>query len=156
MRETMTATVTENDQKTGPAGHGRIARVMLPKDYVRLRLTGEWATDVADASGTLLLDVARRAWSAEVLGALDLVIAPRNAVTMLAGALGVPALAIGNVGDWAECGTGQLPWFASVECINRRVDGSWTPVLGEVAARVARLAAGERPLDDLQQRKVTV
>ena len=45
---------------------------MLPKDYVRLRLTGEWATDVADASGTLLLDVARRTWSAEVLDALEL------------------------------------------------------------------------------------
>ena len=50
----------------------RIARIMLPKDYVRLRLTGEWATDVADASGTLLLDVARRTWSAEVLDALEL------------------------------------------------------------------------------------
>ena len=55
-----------------PEAFGRIARIMLPKDYVRLRLTGEWATDVADASGTLLLDVARRSWSAEVLDALDL------------------------------------------------------------------------------------
>ena len=45
---------------------------MLPKDYVRLRLTGEWAIDVADASGTLLLDVARRRWSAEVLEALEI------------------------------------------------------------------------------------
>ncbi len=40
---------------------------MLPKDYVRFRLTGERAIDLADASGTLLLDVAKRAWSAEVL-----------------------------------------------------------------------------------------
>jgi xylulokinase len=40
---------------------------MLPKDYVRFQLTGERATDVADASGTLLLDVARRQWSSEVL-----------------------------------------------------------------------------------------
>ncbi len=55
-----------------PESYARIARIMLPKDYVRLRLTGEWATDVADASGTLLLDVARRRWSAEVLDALDL------------------------------------------------------------------------------------
>jgi xylulokinase len=39
---------------------------MLPKDYVRLRLCGEFATDVSDASGMLLLDVARRAWSAEL------------------------------------------------------------------------------------------
>jgi xylulokinase len=55
-----------------PDNYGRIARVLLPKDYVRLRLTGEWATDVADASGTLLLDVARRRWSGDVLEALDL------------------------------------------------------------------------------------
>ena len=44
-----------------PDVHARIARIMLPKDYVRLRLCGEFATDVSDASGTLLLDVARPA-----------------------------------------------------------------------------------------------
>src|SRR3954452_10871867 len=55
-----------------PETYGRIARIMLPKDYVRLRLTGEWATDVADASGTLLLDVAKRTWSGDVLDALEL------------------------------------------------------------------------------------
>ena len=55
-----------------PEAYARVARVMLPKDYVRLRLTGEWAIDASDASGTLLLDVARRAWSAEVLDALEL------------------------------------------------------------------------------------
>jgi xylulokinase len=54
-----------------PAAFAQIARICLPKDYVRLRLTGEWATDVADASGTLLLDVAERRWSEEVLAALD-------------------------------------------------------------------------------------
>jgi xylulokinase len=48
----------------------RIARVALPKDYIRLRLAGEHATDVADASGTLLLDVSRRQWSEEVLTTL--------------------------------------------------------------------------------------
>ncbi len=55
-----------------PDAYARIARVMLPKDYVRLRLTGEWAIDAADASGTLLFDVARRRWSDEVLEALEL------------------------------------------------------------------------------------
>lgn len=55
-----------------PEAYGRIARVMLPKDYVRLRLCGEHATDVADASGTLLLDVSARRWSDEVLEALEL------------------------------------------------------------------------------------
>jgi xylulokinase len=54
-----------------PDVYGRIAHILLPKDYVRLRLTGERATDVADASGTLLFDVAGRRWSDEVLAALE-------------------------------------------------------------------------------------
>jgi xylulokinase len=55
-----------------PDAYARIARVLLPKDYVRLRLTGEWAIDASDASGTLLLDVARRDWSDDVLEALEI------------------------------------------------------------------------------------
>jgi xylulokinase len=55
-----------------PELYGRIAHVLLPKDYVRLKLTGEHAIDVADASGTLLFDVAARAWSGEVLRALEI------------------------------------------------------------------------------------
>jgi xylulokinase len=55
-----------------PESYERIARIMLPKDYVRLRLCGEHAIDVADASGTLLFDVARRRWSDEVLEALEI------------------------------------------------------------------------------------
>jgi xylulokinase len=55
-----------------PESYARIASVMLPKDYVRLRLTGEHAIDVADASGTLLFDVAGRRWSDEVTGALEI------------------------------------------------------------------------------------
>ncbi len=50
----------------------RIARVALPKDYVRLRLCGEHATDVSDASGTLLFDVRHRRWSDELLGLLEI------------------------------------------------------------------------------------
>jgi xylulokinase len=46
--------------------------VLLPKDYVRLRLSGDKATDVADASGTLLLDVSARKWSAEMLSATEI------------------------------------------------------------------------------------
>ena len=48
------------------------ARVLLPKDHVRLQMTGDYATDVADASGTLWLDVSRRRWSAAMLGACGL------------------------------------------------------------------------------------
>ncbi len=54
-----------------PALYARIDRIMLPKDYVRWRLIREAATDVTDASGTLLFDVAGRRWSEEVCGALD-------------------------------------------------------------------------------------
>ena len=55
--------VRENE----PENWRRVAHVMLPKDYVRFRLTGERAIDMADASGTLMLDVANRRWSREVL-----------------------------------------------------------------------------------------
>ncbi len=55
-----------------PDTFARIRRVLLPKDYVRLRLTGESATDVSDASGTLLLDLHRRDWSRELLDTLAL------------------------------------------------------------------------------------
>src|SRR5918993_1441422 len=55
-----------------PEAYGRIAKVMLPKDYVRFKLCGEHAIDMADASGTLLLDVANRRWSDEVLDALEI------------------------------------------------------------------------------------
>ena len=55
-----------------PDTYAGIARIALPKDYVRFKLTGDHATDVSDASGTLLLDVARRRWSEEVITALDL------------------------------------------------------------------------------------
>jgi len=49
-----------------PEIFARIRHVMCPKDYVRYRLTGEFAIDVQEASGTLLLDVAHRRWSREV------------------------------------------------------------------------------------------
>lgn len=55
-----------------PKNFERLASCLLPKDYVRLRLTGEFATEVSDASGTLLLDVQNRKWSAPLLKKLDL------------------------------------------------------------------------------------
>src|SRR5690242_13752547 len=54
-----------------PESYGRIRHVLLPKDYVRLKLEGDLAIDAADASGTLLFDVANRRWSDEVLEALE-------------------------------------------------------------------------------------
>ena len=55
-----------------PESYARIATVLLPKDFIRLRLSGERATDVSDASGTLLLDLKTRSWSAEILDALEI------------------------------------------------------------------------------------
>jgi xylulokinase len=60
--------VRENE----PEVYGRIAQALLPKDYIRYRLTGAYATEVSDASGTALLDVRKRAWSHEMLDALDI------------------------------------------------------------------------------------
>ncbi len=77
--------ITGNDALTGftapklvwvrdhePGVWRRIAHVLLPKDYVRLRLTGEYAVDKADGAGTLLFDLAARDWSREVLDALEI------------------------------------------------------------------------------------
>jgi xylulokinase len=50
----------------------RIAHILLPKDYLRLRLTGEYALDKADGAGTILFDLAARDWSADILGALEI------------------------------------------------------------------------------------
>jgi xylulokinase len=55
-----------------PAIWARVRHVLLPKDYVRLRLSGEYAIDMADASGTLMLDVARRRWSMEMMDAVGI------------------------------------------------------------------------------------
>jgi xylulokinase len=77
--------ITGNDAVTGltapklvwvrdhePDVWARVAHVLLPKDYVRLQLTGAHAIDKADAAGTLLLDLAARDWSLEVLDALGI------------------------------------------------------------------------------------
>jgi xylulokinase len=77
--------VTGNDALTGftapkilwvknnePGVYARAAHVLLPKDYVRYRLTGEYAMDKADGSGTILFDLKSRNWSTEVLDALEI------------------------------------------------------------------------------------
>lgn len=55
-----------------PQHFARVAQVLLPKDYIRYRLSGVFATDASDAAGTLLLDLRARDWSAELLASLDL------------------------------------------------------------------------------------
>ena len=46
-----------------PANFERVRKILLPKDYIRFKLTGEFATEVSDASGTALFDVVHRRWS---------------------------------------------------------------------------------------------
>ncbi len=55
-----------------PQNWARVRQVLLPKDYIRYRLSGTYATEVSDASGTLMLDVQNRCWSKELLGLLDI------------------------------------------------------------------------------------
>lgn len=59
-------------QQHEPAVFERIDKILLPKDYIRLRLTGEFASDMSDSAGTLWLDTAGRRWSSELLAATDL------------------------------------------------------------------------------------
>jgi len=81
-----------------PETYAEIRGILLPKDYVRLRLTGEHAIDAADASGTLLFDVAHRRWSAEVCNALEISLdwlPPVHESTAIAGAGDQAAAALG-------------------------------------------------------------
>src|SRR5205807_6335988 len=55
-----------------PANFARVRKMLLPKDYVRFKLTGEFASEVSDASGTSVFDVVKRRWSWEMMDALGL------------------------------------------------------------------------------------
>lgn len=128
--------ITGNDAVTGftapkilwvrrhePAVFARARHILLPHDFVRLRFTGEFAADKAGASGTLLMDLARRDWSPVVLSALGIEAAwlPRTfegteitgAVTPEAAALtglraGTPVFAGGGDQAAAAVGTGAV------------------------------------------------
>ena len=97
----------------------KVHHMMLPKDYIRLKLTGEFATDVTDASGTLFLDIEKRRWSEEMPGLLDvdgdilpaLVESPEVSGRVSGGAaeetglkLGIPVA--GGAGDQASAAVG--------------------------------------------------
>ncbi|HEY3232361.1 MAG TPA: FGGY family carbohydrate kinase, partial [Roseiflexaceae bacterium] len=106
-----------------PANYAQLAQVLLPKDYVRLLLTGARAADAADAAGTLLLDLQTRDWSDEILDALDI---PRDWLpqvyegSQVTGALlpevaaelglpaGLPVIAGGGDNAAAAVGTGVV------------------------------------------------
>lgn len=55
-----------------PENYEKIKKILLPKDYIRFKLTGEFATEVSDASGMQFMDIPKRQWSSEVLGKLGI------------------------------------------------------------------------------------
>ena len=59
-------------KKNEPEIYAKCAHILLPKDYIRYKLTGEFATEVSDASGMQLMDVAKRTWSDEILDAFEI------------------------------------------------------------------------------------
>jgi xylulokinase len=59
-------------RKHDAKAYAKTHKILLPKDYVRLRLTGEYASEVSDAAGTLLLDIKKRKWHRGLLGKLDI------------------------------------------------------------------------------------
>jgi xylulokinase len=103
-----------------PENFARVRHVLLPKDYVRLQLTGEYATEVSDASGTALFDVVHRRWSGEMVEGLglDKSILPRchesSEITGVVGAEAAEATglkagtpAVGGGGDQAASAVGN-------------------------------------------------
>ena len=103
-----------------PERYARVRKMLLPKDYVRFRLTGEFATEVSDASGTALFDVVKREWSSHMIGALGIerAILPKchesvevtgkvsNTVAAVTGlAAGTPV--VGGGGDQASSAVGN-------------------------------------------------
>ena len=146
--------ITGNDALTGftapklvwvrdhePEVWARVAHVLLPKDYVRLRLTGDHAADKADGAGTLLFDLAARDWSAEVLDALGIDPAwmpptfegPEITGTVTAAAASATGLRAGHAGR----GRRRRPGGERRGCRRggRRLDG---PLAGHVGRRVRR------------------
>jgi xylulokinase len=87
-----------------PAAYARIHRICLPKDYVRDQLIGGHRSDVADASGTLLLDVAERRWSTELLEDLEIPVAWLPELAESPDAVGVAVAA--GAGDQAAAAVG--------------------------------------------------
>tara|TARA_B100001123_G_scaffold433001_1_gene556900 strand:+ start:5578 stop:6456 length:879 start_codon:yes stop_codon:yes gene_type:complete len=147
-----------------PAVWDRVRSVLLPKDFVRWCLIGERATDVADASGTLLFDVAHRCWSKAMLEAVDIdaellpVAYEGPVVTGKVGAsgakatglrVGTPVVAGGGIKRPVLSGWGwfALVWLAPpsahrVLCLPRLIDLPLTIVVGYTRSAMLCLAAG--------------
>jgi xylulokinase len=116
-----------------PELYRQISAVLLPKDYVRLRLCGEYAHDVSDASGTLLFDVAARTWSVAVADALEV------PLDWFAAALESGAVA-GHTGDGIPVVAGAGDQAAGAVGVGVLTPGSASVVLGTSGVVFAPLA----------------
>ena len=78
---------------------------------------------------------------AAIMAACDLVVAPRNAVAMLSGALGRPTVMMGNRWDWSDLGTDRCPWLPTIDLVYRHVGEDWDQVLATAAEKVRAVAS---------------
>ena len=98
--------VKENE----PEIYSRVRHILLPKDFVRYKLTGDFATDKAGAGGTSLLELATREWSPTVLAALEIspeFLPPTHEGTQVTGVISAEAggghwAARGHAGGWGR------------------------------------------------------
>jgi sugar (pentulose or hexulose) kinase len=118
-----------------PSVFARTARVLLPKDWLRLGLTGDHVSEMSDASGTLWLDVGGRAWSDELIAACHLTREHSLAEARLA----VPALSLIGSGARSDLWAQML---ASLLAVAMRSHDQASACGAVVAARLAWLADG--------------
>jgi tetratricopeptide (TPR) repeat protein len=76
---------------------------------------------------------------AALMTCLDLVVAPRSAVSMLGGGLGAPTVMMGNRWDWSDLGSDTSPWFPTIRLVYRHLGEEWDAVLATAAASVRAL-----------------
>lgn len=127
-----------------PEIYAQIAQILLPKDYIRYRLSGEYATDLAGASGTSLLHVAARSWSEEICSALALPISwlpPVHEGNEMTGVVHAPAAAATGLraGTPIVAGGGdQAAGAIGMGCVTPGITGVTLGTSGVVFAPLAQ------------------
>ena len=81
---------------------------------------------------------------AALMTCLDIIVAPRSAVSMLGGGLGARTVMMGNRWDWSDLGTDTSPWFPTIQLVYRHLGEEWDSVLATAAAAVREVAASKR------------
>lgn len=131
-------------KKHEPQVFQRIAKVLLPKDYLRLKMTGTYASDMSDASGTMWLDIKKRKWSEEALSACDLSVEHMpdiyegNEITgtllpEIASAWGMSprTVVVAGAGDNAAGAVGANVTEAGAACLSLGTSGTYFVALNE-------------------------